>query len=548
MILNNKYVIAVLSGVLMVVAFPPMPLFLFGFIAFVPILYIFLNRDDIKHPFFIVYITFFVYHFGTNWWIPVWQPGKDIFLMLAGGALCFIHPFFFLVPFAAYFYISSKIGRSKAVWAFPFIFTSFEWLHSLSEFSYPWLTFGTTQVYNSTWLQFVDITGVFGASFLILLINVLVLKIIENISQSGYKIDIKLFLSNTRIRNYSVTIFLILLVPYVYGLIQKNNYEHKEMLRTNDKANIGIVQPNINPWKKWDINAYQQLKLMQSISDSLLGKNQQLDLILWPETSITFLSEAFNAEHRFGFFKKWIETQNIGLMTGFSDILIYDDPSEAGVSAKPLFGDTSKMYDSYNSALLLEQGTAEPQIYHKMKLTPFAERIPHQEIFGAVFSFIKWGVGISAWGKGTEQKNLTFTNQKGQEFTIAPVICIESIYPSFVSDYSQKGADIYSVITNDGWYDYTAGPEQHYLISVIRAIENRRYLARCANTGVSGFIAPTGETLLRAPEYKATGIALSIPKIRTKTLYAQLGDWLPIGSTIFVVGFIAFLRFRKKLV
>ena len=175
---NKKFIFAGLTGALLALAFPPVPFYLFAFIAFVPLLFLMVNEENLKKKYLMIYLAFFIYHTGTNWWISSWQSETDPYLMASGLALCIAHPFFFMIPFALFSLIKKKISTNIAIWSFPFLWTAFEFAHGLGEFSYPWLTIGNTQYYNHYWVQIIDIIGVYGASFLIALINVLLLKLI----------------------------------------------------------------------------------------------------------------------------------------------------------------------------------------------------------------------------------------------------------------------------------------------------------------------------------------------------------------------------------
>jgi apolipoprotein N-acyltransferase len=182
-----------------------------------------------------------------------------------------------------------------------------------------------------------------------------------------------------------------------------------------------------------------------------------------------------------------------------------------------------------------------------MRLTPFGERIPFLEIITFARKWLEWGVGISSWAIGTEQKVLNLKKQD-KAYKLGSVICIESIFPSFVANFVSLGADFLVIITNDAWYDYTVGPEQHYDIARMRAIESRRYIARCANTGVSGFITAAGKTLVRAEQYKATGFIGYVPALKEKSLYVITGDVLPVISVSVTIALLllSFHGLRKK--
>lgn len=296
-----------------------------------------------------------------------------------------------------------------------------------------------------------------------------------------------------------------------------------------------------------EISALSQIQIHKQIQDSLSAKVKGIDLFIWSETAITLLDLEVNAFHKFDNFYQMLNGSS-SLLTGFADFRFLLPSEKPSFTTKYLFGDSTRPYDTYNSILLLNPDNTF-QIYHKNRLTPFGEQIPYGEIFGFAKSFLEWNVGISSWAKGKEQNVLemkTFSN----ECKIAPIVCIESVYPDYCRSFVQKDAQLMVIITNDGWYDHTFGPLQHYLIATVRAIENRRFVARCANTGISGVISPTGRTLIKAPQYQRIGFAVDIPLMKHRTIYTKIGDALPLASVVFVLLiFIVILinHFTRKL-
>lgn len=136
---------------------------------------------------------------------------------------------------------------------------------------------------------------------------------------------------------------------------------------------------------------------------------------------------------------------------------------------------------------------------------------------------LTWGVGISSWGLGSEVLNLKLNDS----IKIGTVICIESIYPNLVRKFVDKGANLLTIITNDGWYLGTPGPIQHNQFAVLRAIENRRSIVRAANTGISCFINPYGYKLKKSNEGVKTTLTESVELRNDRTFYVKYNDWLP---------------------
>jgi apolipoprotein N-acyltransferase len=120
------------------------------------------------------------------------------------------------------------------------------------------------------------------------------------------------------------------------------------------------------------------------------------------------------------------------------------------------------------------------------------------------------------------------------------MICYETLYPSFVAGFARRGAEAFGVITNDGWFGNSSGPYQLMQYTVLRAVENRRAVARCANNGISCTIGPYGHVEQETDLYTRTGILGVIPLIREQTFYTRHGDWFPLGTTVVAGFFILF--------
>lgn len=523
---KRKYLLALFSGLLLALSFPPMVFSGMALFGLVPLLFV-LEKEP-KRPYLIIYLTFFVYHFGSNWWISSWQPETDPYLLISGLAVAIVHPFLFWFPFILYNYVKRKIGFSKGVWFFPFFWVVFEWLHSLGDLAYPWLNLGYTQASRTSWIQIADVTGVWGISFIIVFINILFLKIlVQSKSENGIPVTLKNLFTYKPYYKFFYPFIAIYVLLYIYGAVRISVFDHEDLVKKHKNLRIALVQPAINPWKKWETSATEQIFRQTKLQDSISNKVPNIDLSVWSETAITFVNMEMNADHDFNPLQKWIDYPGISLFSGFADFVFYKKGEKTTVSTKYLFGDQNKPYETYNSAILLnpaKSGDKTPQIYHKMKLTPFGERIPYLNLISFARKWIEWGVGISSWDFGKEQKVLKLNNGK-KTATIGPIICIESLYPGFVAGFVNQGADVLALITNDSWYDHTYGPDQHYAIAMLRAIETKRYIARCANTGISGFISPTGQTIQKAEQYKATAIYEDIPLIKDKTIYVLFGDW-----------------------
>jgi len=199
-------------------------------------------------------------------------------------------------------------------------------------------------------------------------------------------------------------------------------------------------------------------------------------------------------------------------------------------------------YATYNSILLFSPNNYEVQRYGKMKLVPFGERTPFVDQLPFLGNLIKWSVGLSGWNVGKDTINFTlkFKNENNNlsEVSVNGLVCYESIFPNLVSSFSQRNSELIAVVTNDSWYGNTSGPYQHKEISVLRAIENRKYVVRAANGGISCIINPLGKTLTQTKMYTRDFIVGDVSLENQKTFYAQYPLIFPIISVIILISIV----------
>src|SRR5690606_35475140 len=330
-----------------------------------------------------------------------------------------------------------------------------------------WMTLGNGFASTHQLIQWYEYTGVYGGTVWIWLSNLLLFNILYT-----YKI------SN---RTFKITIPLIgwaavIIIPIIISLTIYAQYtEHI------NPSEVVVVQPNIDPYAKYgDMTVESQITNLIKLSDSIAPINTEF--FIWPETAIP---EATNEETIHGsqisyrlheFLGRY---KNASLISGIESYLIYD--SAKTITASPL--DNGYFADSFNAAVMFEN-SGKVQFYHKSKLVPGVEQLP----FTSALSFMKplfAAFGGSTGGYGRQDNPTVFYAQSG--IGAAPVICYESIWGGYVAEAVKKGAQFIAVITNDGWWGNTSGKDQHMAYAKLRAIETRRWVARSANTGISGF-------------------------------------------------------------
>jgi apolipoprotein N-acyltransferase len=507
---------AIASGALLALSFPPLPSGMLAFVALVPFLVVIERQRSLAGAFRMTYLTFLVANIGTIYWISGWW-GDDHWLKAAGVVVNLLHPLLFTIPGMALYFVRKRLGPMAMAAGFPFLWTSWEWLAHLPELSFPWLLLANTQTYNYTSIQFITATGTFGVTFWIALINALLYGLVLQVSRGAWKMTDRPAMAAV------AGVVLLNVLPMIHGAMVIGDH------KTDRSLVIGIVQPDIDPYAKWGSGETPMMKLesLLQIYDSLATFGP--DLVLMPETAIPFRILQPSYHDEWLHLRARVDSAGVPLLTGFPYTVFYD-AGEAPSSARRI-PDTDLRYHDFNAAMLIEAGVPTPQIYKKSRLTPLSERIPYLDALPFLQDVLTWGVGISNWGLGKDTTVFRLTSRESND-GFWPMICYETLYPSFVAGFASRGAEVFGVITNDGWFGPTSGPWQLQRYTVLRAIENRRDVARCANNGVSCFISMYGEVRQETGLYTRTGIIGEVNCNDTLTFYARYGDWLPVAATM----------------
>jgi apolipoprotein N-acyltransferase len=365
---------------------------------------------------------------------------------------------------------------SKGLIVLPFVWVTMELIRSLGALGFPWINLGLTQTEYLPLIQMADITGSYGISFWIILIN----------------IGFYLALISKNKRKYLILTSLIFVLVFSYGLIRINTIDEIN----SAPVSIAITQPNINPDKKWEPESREEIfSLMNGFLDSAL--NLKPDLVLWPESAVPAYLRL--SSHRRRPIIERLAKANIPLLSGTVDRIIDKD------------GD--KVY--YNSSIFIKPD-GSIKMYHKIHLVPFAEYIP---LSGKFSSLKKLNFGQGNFTSGKE-----YTVFKLDSAKFSNIICYESSMPVIVRKLVKNGAQFITIQANDGWLGKSAGPYQHFELAKLRAIENRVPIVRCANTGISGVINPIGIVQHKIPLGKKSIIKADILPAQNLTFYTKYGE------------------------
>jgi apolipoprotein N-acyltransferase len=353
----------------------------------------------------------------------------------------------------------------------------------------------------------VDITGAYGASFVIILFNATLFWVLQQWPKKTFPFK-------------EVTIIALILLGFLIYGYGKMRAIDRQMLQS-PPLKIGLVQGNIDQSIKWDESFQKEtLKIYERLSFKVA--EEKPDLIIWPETATPF------------FFQEASEYQP----------LVLDIPERT--KAFLLFGSPSYKIEKgkvnhYNSAYLASPAKELVGRYDKIHLVPFGEYVPLSNLLFFIGSL---GEGIGNFKPGKEIFN--FSIPQGQ---FGVLICFEIIFPDLCRRFVKRGADFLVTITNDAWFGRTSAPYQHLSIATFRAIENRVFIARAANTGISGFIDPKGKIVEQGGIFTEKAMNRTIHLSKEKTFYTLYGDvfaWICSGLSLLLLGDAFIQKHRKK--
>ncbi|MDP5100255.1 MAG: apolipoprotein N-acyltransferase, partial [Nonlabens sp.] len=412
---------------------------------------------------------------------------------------------------------------------------AFEYLHLHWDFSWPWLNLGNGFSEYTGWIQWYEYTGTFGGTLWIWIVNFLVFKSVLWIlrfreSETTTGINLKI------IARRNILPILVIAVPIAISVILGSL---RTTINKGGGTQVVLVQPNVDPYlEKYSSGNESTVNTIKELATPALDENT--DFLIAPETVLAepvYLNNVPVDNATLALKQFLTDYPNLNYLGGAVIIDVFNDASQI----KPQTNrtqDPSIFYDDYNSAMFFN-ATNNVELYHKSKLVVGVENFPYKSLLQPILGDAMIDLGGTVSTKTTQTERSVFTNDKG--VSLAPIICYESVYGSYVSDYVTNGAQFLAIITNDAWWNDTQGHKQHLSIARLRAIENRKWVARSANTGISAIINPTGE-IVESLGYDKKGIVKgNVYPNDTVTFYAKQGDYLAriaifMGIAVLLVG------------
>lgn len=525
----------ILSGSLLGVSFPPFKTWFFVYFGLMVLLYLVISSGRLRQAFGRTYLTILIFNEITLYWISGWHS-DDTFLKIGGVATVIVHSLFMLIPLMVTYGVS-RINKEAAIFSFPFIWVGYEYLDNIWQFAFPWLELGNTETYNLTRIQIAEITGVHGLSFMICAVSVLLYYTYYRIFSKSWKP------SSPKAVLMLIAALIIFLLPNFYGSYRLNSVDNTgyyDLSDTSKVVNTAVVQTNTDPFKKWGGDHNQLLDTY--ISSLNEGLKFSPDMLILHETSTPYyFLDDYNMLKTKRFFDL-ADSSGKYIFMGIPHRYYYKDTDEIPSDYRTTI-ESKRKFDVFNSAILIEphKHFSSFKIHKKVKLVPFSERIPYQEKVPFLKKWFTWGVGISGWQIGREQTVFELKDSvKGLNTKFAGLICYESVFSEFVSEFVKKGAEYIIIVTNDGWWGDNSGPEQHNQYAVLRAVENRKWIVRCAQTGVSCFVDPLGNIYDKIPYWNTGVIDRNITANNEITFYTANGDITgKAGVIVFIFSLLA---------
>lgn len=514
---RKERLLLILSGIILGISFPPFPFpfTLLIFVGLIPYFIVIKRRTTLASISRATFLFSLVFSLITIYWVGSWSSEADPYLMLAGVALLLVYPCVMLIP-STLFYLTKKVfPKFDAIWFFPLFWVTLEYLLTQTDLRFPWLLLGHGLAKFNLFIQGADIVGTNGLSLIAAYLNVLLFKsFFEKNSERKFRLKPLLI---------AVFIFLCMII---YGIYKTSTFRISER-----KVRIGIVQPNLNPWDKWSTgNLSDLLNMYLTLSQKCVDEGAEV--ILWPETALPVYAFGGTYPMVENSIYNFLDTNHVSLLTGMPDI-IYDLNQNNIPEDSKYSGPGNYYYRTYNAVLGLNPGSRSIQRYGKMKLVPLGERVPFVDQFAFLGDLLKWGVGITGWNIGKDTTVFKIKNEKIDTIKVGGLVCYESVDPVFVTAFVQKGAELITVVTNDSWYGKSSGPYQHKDFAMLRAVENRRSVVRCANGGVSCIINAKGNILAETKMFVKTTLVGEVPLQDEKTFYSENPLIVPILCSVF---------------
>ena len=452
-----------------------------------------------------------VHFFSLIYWIlPTLRTYGNLPILLALPVLILMVFYLALYPALFCLILSRNFSHESFSASLPLkaslVWVALEFIRANVFTGFPWGLTGYSQYLNINLIQIADITGVYGISFLIVMVNTILAMAWNHLISNKLP---------SKIRKKETTALAVWSVLLIFTITGVMIYGHERLITmettmaTAQKRVVSVIQGNVPQSEKWD-ETYKAQTVSTYCELSLAAPpGQTRDLIIWPETALPFYyTWDEEMSHRVN---HCIQESNAWFIIGSP--------------AFSFLGEND--FQFFNRAYMLTPRAIVSEFYDKSHLVPFGEYVP----FGDYLTFLdKLTSQAGDFSPGTpDAKPLTFKKNHA-----GILLCFEIIFPELASTVVRNGADLLVTMTNDAWFGRTSAPLQHFSMAVFRAVENRRSVARAANTGISGFIDPRGKITGTTALFEKATLTQAVSCVNLMSFYTKHGDlfaWLCLLAT-----------------
>jgi apolipoprotein N-acyltransferase len=509
---KRSFFLASLSGVLAALSFPHWNVWPLAWVGLVPLLCEARGMRP-KEALFAGWAAGAV-HFGVllYWLTDTMQVYGRLPLIVAVGVMVLL--VLYLAGFWALFLwglVVLRAAGAHSIWLAPILWTLTEALRSVLLTGFPWALLGYSQWKHLPLVQIADITGIHGVGFLLLGANSAISSLIVSLGER-----------KKRLLSLGGILVAGLLVSAVWYYGEWRISQTEDLSRVSPKLKVGIVQGNMEQSMKWEPRVQEATLSLYLEETRRLALEKGARLVVWPETALPF------------FFQKEgpLRERLLEAASTFDADIVFGAPAFGVKNGQTVF---------YNRAYLLGPGGKVLGSYDKTHLVPFGEYLPLRGLFPFIREL------ITAIGDFSPGESLGWLGSStGAKLGVT--ICFESIFPDIFREEARLGAHLFVNLTNDAWFGETAAPYQHLSMLAMRAVENRRWIVRAANTGISATIDPCGRVRSQTPLFERATIVDLVDLVDVNSFYSVHGEIFPWAccATLVAMGLGALARTKRR--
>ena len=502
--MTRRLLLSIFSGITLILSFSPFNAGVLAWVALIP-LYFAISGQTRARVFLLGFTAGFVFFLGTVYWVvnsmyfyggvglPVSVPVMAALAAFLALYVAFFGLFFSLTEGVN---LTVRMMLSGAAWA------SLEYLRTHLFSGFPWVLLGYSQTPYIPMIQIADVGGVWAISFLVVIVNAAFFFLIKALYERYRPLPFKEAL---------MAAFLVV-SAFTYGTVRVKQIDAEA--RRWPSMDSAVLQGNIDQGVKWDSSFQDKtIEIYRRLSSEAAG--QGASLIVWPETAVPFYLAG--------------EADKAGLVTGIAketgSFILTGSPSYK-------YNEGGRKAAYFNSAYLISPSGEIAGGYDKIHLVPFGEYVPLKRV---LFFVKKLTHGIGDFSPGPGPYPIRFEGGG-----MGMLICYEAIFPEIARREVSNGASVLVNITNDAWFGRTSAPYQHFEMSRMRAVENRVFLLRAANTGISAVVDPAGRVRAKSRLFEESVITerVGFKGGQYMTFYTRNGDVFAYGCMLFSAVFL----------